>query len=50
MILRKAYKYRIRINQGEDALFRQFAGCCRFVWNKALALQKERLEKGKCCL
>jgi len=25
----------------------QFAGCCRFVWNKALALQKARLDTGE---
>jgi putative transposase len=26
---------------------KKFAGCCRFVWNKALALQKERLDAGE---
>ena len=26
---------------------KQFAGCCRFVWNKALALQKERHDAGE---
>ena len=26
---------------------KQFAGCCRFVWNKALALQKERFDAGE---
>ncbi|GHT01704.1 hypothetical protein AGMMS50276_30270 [Synergistales bacterium] len=29
---------------------RQFAGSCRFVWNKTLALQKELLADGKSCL
>ncbi len=28
----------------------QFAGCCRLVWNKALALQKELLTEGKSCM
>jgi len=28
----------------------QTAGCCRLVWNKALALQKELLEQGGSCL
>ena len=25
---------------------RRFAGCCRFIWNKALALEKENYEQG----
>lgn len=25
---------------------RRFAGCCRFTWNKALALEKETYEQG----
>jgi hypothetical protein len=29
---------------------RQFAGCNRFRWNKALAMQKDRLEDKKSCL
>ena len=50
MIIRKAYKYRLKTNrQIEPCLFR-FAGCCRFVWNKALALQKERLASDQKCL
>ena len=44
MKIRKAYKYRLKAKPEQEALFRQQAGCCRFVWNKALALQKERLE------
>jgi len=41
---RKAFAYRLRFkNHGEAKRLHQFAGCCRFVWNKALALQKERL-------
>ncbi len=30
----------------EEILFRKFAGCCRFVWNKALAIEKENYENG----
>jgi len=44
---RKAYKYRLKTNTEQESLFRQQAGCCRFVWNKALALQKERLDGGE---
>lgn len=51
MILRKAFKFRLREKHpGEYGIFHRFAGCCRFVWNKALALQIERLDKGKRCL
>ncbi|MFH7321412.1 RNA-guided endonuclease InsQ/TnpB family protein [Desulfurivibrio sp. D14AmB] len=47
MTLRKAYKYRLKTKQEQEALFRRQAGCCRFIWNKALALQKERLDAGE---
>jgi putative transposase len=47
MNVRKAYKYRLKANPEQESLFRQQAGCCRFVWNKALALQKERLDAGE---
>ena len=48
---RKAFVYRLRFKgRGEAEKLHQFAGCCRFVWNKALAIQKERLAKGKYCL
>jgi len=48
MIIRKANKYRLKTNsqQIKNLLF-QFAGCNRFVWNKALALQKDLLDKGQ---
>ncbi len=48
MNIRKAYKYRLKTNsrQAETLLF-QFAGCNRFVWNKALALQKESHDQSK---
>lgn len=47
MKLRKAYKFRLKAKPNQLALFQQQAGCCRFVWNKALALQKERLDGGE---
>jgi putative transposase len=50
MQIRKAFKYRLKTNSGDEALFSRHAGCCRFVWNKALALQKERLADGDYCL
>lgn len=37
----QAYKFQLRPKTGQESLMRRFAGCCRFVWNKALALEKE---------
>jgi putative transposase len=51
VVIRKAYVYRLRFKRPDEASrLHQYAGCCRFVWNKALALQKERLDAGKRCL
>jgi len=47
MKIRKAYKYQLKAKLDQERLFRQQAGCCRFVWNKALALQKQRLDAGE---
>jgi putative transposase len=47
MIIRKAYKFRLKTNSGIEELFFQFAGCNRKVWNMALALQKDTLDKIK---
>lgn len=44
MILRKGYKYRLKANFEHERLFCLFSGHCRFIWNKALALQKARLD------
>lgn len=45
MEIRKAYQFRLEPNQAFRQQFQQFSGSCRFVWNKSLALQKERLEQ-----
>ncbi|MCK7544001.1 transposase [Marinobacter bryozoorum] len=42
----QAFKYELRPNGRQQRLMRRFAGSCRFVFNKALALQKERYEQG----
>lgn len=39
MIIRKGYRFRLKLRGGEEQILKQFAGCCRFVWNKALAVQ-----------
>ncbi len=50
MLIRKAYKFRLKTKSHHEVKLKQFAGCCRFVWNKALAIQKERLDNKQSCL
>lgn len=50
MIIRKAYKFRLKTNQTTARKLAQFAGSSRLVWNKALAFQKERLNAKHFCL
>ena len=50
MIIRKAYKFRLKTNQTLVRKLAQFAGSSRLVWNKGLAFQKERLKQAQPCL
>ena len=43
MIKQYAYKFQLRPTPKKEAVMSRMAGCCRFVWNKALALQRDRL-------
>ena len=43
----QAYKYELQPNGEQQRLMRCFAGSCRFVFNKALALQKANHEAGE---
>jgi putative transposase len=43
----QAFKYELMPNGQQERQMRRFAGSCRFVFNKALALQKERYEQGE---
>jgi len=43
----QAYKYELMPDGRQKRDMNRFAGSCRFVYNKALALQKERYEAGK---
>lgn len=47
MIRRQAYRYELVPDGDQRRRMRRFAGSCRFVFNKALALQKERYERGE---
>ena len=50
MIVRWAYKFRLKTNQTIARKLAQFAGSSRLVWNKALAFQKDRLGAKQSCL
>ncbi|MCO8171348.1 helix-turn-helix domain-containing protein, partial [Pseudomonas sp. 21LCFQ02] len=43
----QAFKYELMPDGQQERQMRRFAGSCRFVFNKALALQKERHEQGE---
>jgi len=43
----QAYKYELMPDGQQKRLMSCFAGSCRFVYNKALALQKERYATDK---
>jgi len=43
----QAFKFELMPNGEQAHSMRRFAGSCRFVFNKALALQKERYEQGE---
>jgi putative transposase len=46
MQIRKGYKYRLKTNRATGAQFVRFAGACRFVWNKILAINEYRYFSG----
>ena len=50
MVILKGYKFRLNTSPTAEVLSRQFGGCNRFVWNRALALQKERLNNKQRCM
>jgi len=43
----QAYRFELQPNGEQQHLMRRFAGSCRYVYNKALALQQERHEAGE---
>jgi putative transposase len=43
----QTFKYELRTDGQQERQMRCFAGSCRFVFNKALALQKERFDAGE---
>jgi putative transposase len=47
MKILQGFKFRLRPDREQEESMRRFAGCCRFVWNKALALKKEAWQDEK---
>jgi putative transposase len=45
MIINKTFRYRLEPNASQRQLFSRFAGCCRFVFNQALAARKTSFEQ-----
>ena len=45
--IRKAYKVRLKTNKEIEMELLRFCGSARFLWNKSLAMNQERLEKGQ---
>jgi len=43
----QAFKYELKPDGGQQRLMRRYAGSCRFVYNKALALQQANHEAGE---
>ena len=43
--IRKAYKYRLKTNRDIENKLARICGSARFLWNKSLAMNLERLEK-----
>ena len=50
MLIRKAFRFQLRTDAALEHELRKASGCVRFVWNRALAMQKERLGKSERCL
>ncbi len=50
MILKKCFKFRLRPNKKQANLFAQFAGACRWIYNRGLAKRKEVWENAKVSL
>ena len=43
MRFRQAFKFKLKTNREQEEKLKTYAGACRFVWNKALDLVKNRL-------
>ena len=48
--IRKAYKIRLKTNRDNEAILARYCGSARFLWNKSLAMNLERLERKQAIL
>lgn len=46
MLQRKAVRYRLEPSPEQETLLSRAVGCARFVWNRALSIQKSYLDQG----
>ena len=46
-LIRRGFKFRLRSNRAAEAKLRRYSGCCRKVWNLALAEQQARYARGE---
>jgi putative transposase len=44
---RQAYKFQLKTNGAQERAMRRYAGACRFIYNKVLAIQKDRYALGE---
>jgi hypothetical protein len=45
MLIRKAFKYQLKVTKEQSALLLDMCRANKFAWNKALAMQSGRLER-----
>jgi putative transposase len=45
MIIRQAFKFKLKTTDAIEKKFNRFAGHCRFLWNKAWRLNMDRLNR-----
>ena len=45
--IRKAYKIRLKTNSDIESRLVRYCGCARFLWNKSLSMNLDRLDKGQ---
>ena len=46
MLSRRGFRFELRARPGELRQARRIAGACRWVWNRALAIQKQAMDQG----
>ncbi|MCB1117292.1 MAG: helix-turn-helix domain-containing protein, partial [Chlamydiia bacterium] len=47
MIIRKAFKYKLKPRAEQKQQFASFAGACRYVYNRGLAQRKQAYQENK---